>query len=512
MDDPQITESSMRNTSLAVSLIGKTKQAHQYQYQQQRSMMMMMMILLFIFVSRRIKLTCFQLKNSSTVAKSSLQTSTAVAGSMEMMKKPHFYPPRVVKIDIITRRGRERVEDWPSKNSSRRTTRSLSPYIVSEFPPEEEEQREKRDQNDEITSSFRMIEQPDQLWARVLRSKYKVHDLVPVSIARTGGSRLWQGIRMIWSDLWDGIVWNIGDGSSTKFWLTLGLEFASSAILLYLTAVNRPFSRGSQILLGGDGTLSENYFKVSRAPENQNFPMALCHGRILSNEERSRRHLTNDASCAECGCALESFSHIFVLVHQRKQFGAAFGLGHHVQLCYLKLWKRRNQRIFDPDVRPLESILDACRRLKAEAVTVLSSRQAVLCLQSRQTARLGHWMAPMRDWFKIYTDSAYRHDIGLGFGSTSNNSGIGLQRGHFGSSDSGRIWGRFLDGHHIQELVKHSWEVRFVFAPREHNLVADCMSNLAWKWAFGFHVFHSPPVEVGAAFFEDSQARLATAM
>ncbi|KAK8623374.1 hypothetical protein V6N13_118260 [Hibiscus sabdariffa] len=50
-----------------------------------------------------------------------------------------------------TGRGRQKVQDSSSKNSSRRTTRSLSPYRVPEFPWEEE--REKPHKNDGIRSS-----------------------------------------------------------------------------------------------------------------------------------------------------------------------------------------------------------------------------------------------------------------------------------------------------------------------------------------------------------------------
>ncbi|XP_022768822.1 uncharacterized protein LOC111312641 [Durio zibethinus] len=54
-------------------------------------------------------------------------------------------------------RGRERVQDFPSKNSNRRAARSLSPYRVSEYPweeeEEEEEKEEKQHQNDQATST-----------------------------------------------------------------------------------------------------------------------------------------------------------------------------------------------------------------------------------------------------------------------------------------------------------------------------------------------------------------------
>ncbi|EOY14574.1 hypothetical protein QUC31_000093 [Theobroma cacao] len=42
-------------------------------------------------------------------------------------------------------RGRERVQDFSSRNSSRRATRSLSPYRVSEYPWEEEEKQQQHE-------------------------------------------------------------------------------------------------------------------------------------------------------------------------------------------------------------------------------------------------------------------------------------------------------------------------------------------------------------------------------
>ncbi|XVF36221.1 hypothetical protein REPUB_Repub19eG0039700 [Reevesia pubescens] len=53
-------------------------------------------------------------------------------------------------------RGRERVQDFSSRNSSRRATRSLSPYRVSEYPwelEEEENSNWKQQQSDQTTSN-----------------------------------------------------------------------------------------------------------------------------------------------------------------------------------------------------------------------------------------------------------------------------------------------------------------------------------------------------------------------
>ncbi|TYI28033.1 hypothetical protein ES332_A05G216900v1 [Gossypium tomentosum] len=51
------------------------------------------------------------------------------------------------------RRGRERVQDHLSKNSSRRATRSLSPYRVSEYPWEEQEQEQEQENKQQRNGS-----------------------------------------------------------------------------------------------------------------------------------------------------------------------------------------------------------------------------------------------------------------------------------------------------------------------------------------------------------------------
>ncbi|XWS25668.1 hypothetical protein CRYUN_Cryun27aG0087300 [Craigia yunnanensis] len=52
------------------------------------------------------------------------------------------------------RRGRERVQDFSSKNSNRRATRSLSPYRVSEYPWEEEEKQQQNETSSTKQSSL----------------------------------------------------------------------------------------------------------------------------------------------------------------------------------------------------------------------------------------------------------------------------------------------------------------------------------------------------------------------
>ncbi|KAK8644515.1 hypothetical protein V6N13_123820 [Hibiscus sabdariffa] len=76
-------------------------------------------------------------------------------------------------------------------------------------------------QNDafRMKMAYKLVSDPDCLWVRVLRSKYKVRELIPVSLRRSGSSRFWQGMVKVWEMVCPNLVWNIGDGRSADFWL-----------------------------------------------------------------------------------------------------------------------------------------------------------------------------------------------------------------------------------------------------------------------------------------------------
>ncbi|KAL4367294.1 hypothetical protein GQ457_05G012860 [Hibiscus cannabinus] len=56
------------------------------------------------------------------------------------------------------------------------------------------------------------------LWIRVLKSKYRWKETLPLSIKRNGCSRLWTGLCTIWEDLKESIHWEVRDGKDTDFW------------------------------------------------------------------------------------------------------------------------------------------------------------------------------------------------------------------------------------------------------------------------------------------------------
>ncbi|KAK8484750.1 hypothetical protein V6N12_074747 [Hibiscus sabdariffa] len=65
---------------------------------------------------------------------------------------------------------------------------------------------------------FQLVVSVDKLWVRVLRAKYNLEEVLPLSITRRNGSRLWKGICDIWDELKESVIWNIRNGRNTDFW------------------------------------------------------------------------------------------------------------------------------------------------------------------------------------------------------------------------------------------------------------------------------------------------------
>ncbi|KAL4369386.1 hypothetical protein GQ457_05G024870 [Hibiscus cannabinus] len=54
-------------------------------------------------------------------------------------------------------------------------------------------------------------------WVRLLREKYKVRDLLPISISRASCSPLWRALSNIWESLLSNLAWSLGNGTSVNF-------------------------------------------------------------------------------------------------------------------------------------------------------------------------------------------------------------------------------------------------------------------------------------------------------
>jgi len=67
---------------------------------------------------------------------------------------------------------------------------------------------------------WNLIKQPDKLWCKVLYSKYgRTNDLNNSISSQPYDSPLWKEIVEMWDDFKRRVIWQIGDGRSTNFWL-----------------------------------------------------------------------------------------------------------------------------------------------------------------------------------------------------------------------------------------------------------------------------------------------------
>ena len=59
----------------------------------------------------------------------------------------------------------------------------------------------------------------DDLWVRIMRSKYKCgEDLLPIIDRKKNGSNLWKGVCSSWRNFQENLGLNIGDGTKVEFW------------------------------------------------------------------------------------------------------------------------------------------------------------------------------------------------------------------------------------------------------------------------------------------------------
>ncbi|CAN1181076.1 Putative ribonuclease H protein At1g65750 [Linum perenne] len=192
-------------------------------------------------------------------------------------------------------------------------------------------------------------------------------------------SNLWRGVKEVWHYLNLGLQWSIGDGLATSFWhdtwLDSGQRLANSALNQgNINAADKvaDFCSASggwdidklqsvisteamqQVLgmippsadlgadkpvwgLEGNGgySVKSGYLLINELNTNvqednslwkciwkwpgpnkiRHFMWLVSHNRILTNQERKRRHMTDDDSCVRCGAGVESIDHCLRLCH-----------------------------------------------------------------------------------------------------------------------------------------------------------------------------------------------------
>lgn len=220
--------------------------------------------------------------------------------------------------------------------------------------------------------AFQLVTKLDTFWVLLLRAKYKMADICPVSIAKPSCSYVWRSIVKVWDRFRDRIRWRIGNDRCVNFlqddwvhnlgklanyllpgsnissnakvveivrcdsgwnWLLLRLLFPVD-ILQHIRACFPPNDTFRADMcswkLNSNGSFtvktvyhslvleelslkdtSWNYiWEGSLPPKIKYFLWLVRSKRLLTNSERARRGLSVDTGYALCGAAAETLSHV----------------------------------------------------------------------------------------------------------------------------------------------------------------------------------------------------------
>ncbi|CAN1761174.1 Putative ribonuclease H protein At1g65750 [Linum perenne] len=218
-----------------------------------------------------------------------------------------------------------------------------------------------------------LVSRPEELWAKVLITKYLTKTENGYMFARTKGfSNVWRGIMRVWDHTQKGIHWSIRNGRNTLFWTdrwidsgavlidhAINLQEVDSslsvsdfctnncwdlqklrsvlpeAFVLQVYGMTPPRADGGTDCrswgLEGDGVFSvksaycmlreieggdsgSNWSKIWRweGPNKiRHFMWLLRHDKLMTNVERGRRRLTDNLACQHCRGGEEDLNHVF---------------------------------------------------------------------------------------------------------------------------------------------------------------------------------------------------------
>ncbi|CAN1148633.1 Putative ribonuclease H protein At1g65750, partial [Linum perenne] len=336
---------------------------------------------------------------------------------------------------------------------------------------------------------------PEELWVKAVSSKYLTRSEAGLKLRRKSGfSSLWRGVLRVWNMMLHGLHWSVRNGKDTKFWsdrwLDSGCVLADAALNIQEVNSSQTVSdfvlqNGSwdlnrlslclnpeavlQVmgmdppseLLGKDvfvwGLEANGRFSVKTAyllaKEIQidahdgvwrkvwnwegpamvkHFLWLATHGRLMTNEERRRRHIAPTATCPECQGLCEDGDHVLrscPFAHQvwrmllpeaverdaprlsffewwsegisRPASRLLFGV-----IAWL-LWKRRNRLVFLNEASPLSEI---CGQVKFWAHLFSSSWKALQGSReapslARQAQLIG-WRPAEEGWCSLNSDGS----------------------------------------------------------------------------------------------------------
>ncbi|CAN0836858.1 Putative ribonuclease H protein At1g65750 [Linum grandiflorum] len=344
-----------------------------------------------------------------------------------------------------------------------------------------------------------LLTRPDELWAKVLLTKYLRNTETGYVAAKTKGfSAVWRGIQRAGPILNEGTQWAIRSGVQTKFWtdkwLDSGVILINHALDIQGVSLNSSVSDfvldnglwnssliftclPSQIALqvlgmtppstdigqdsiiwglepSGRFTIRSAYLLLKElqgeTPEQRwkgvwnwqgpnkirHFLWLASHNRLLTNEERGRRHLTNQVICSLCSTHTESCIHILrdchfarlvwrlvlpqVITSEELSSDWSIWLDTHIRhredehslifgVAVWLLWRARNKRVFEQAIETPTEVAHRCDYWVALINSSWKTGQLGREVRSltRQTQLIG-WRPSNEGWFTLSTDGSLR--------------------------------------------------------------------------------------------------------
>ncbi|CAL2248919.1 unnamed protein product [Prunus armeniaca] len=158
---------------------------------------------------------------------------------------------------------------------------------------------------------WRMHTRDQGLWAQIYEKKYLkgCSFLDTPGVSKQDCSATWRSVLYGVELLRKGMVWRVGNEDKANFWKD---HWVADLTLLQCAGVQSGINLDCKLIHGGSIWSSacwKGLWSMSIMPKLKVFLWLLFQGRILTNEQRVRRHLAVESSCSVCGWHFENIIH-----------------------------------------------------------------------------------------------------------------------------------------------------------------------------------------------------------
>ncbi|CAN1123547.1 Putative ribonuclease H protein At1g65750 [Linum perenne] len=345
-----------------------------------------------------------------------------------------------------------------------------------------------------------LIKKPSELWADLLISKYMKRTsagLIPRKSTRR--SSCWKGISDNWELFRGGLRWSIRNGRKTNFWRERWLDsgviigeqinppaghehgavadycdvkgdwdirklqhILTPPLLKAVVGMTPPLAElgndspvwgfepdgnytvrtgyrlAKDIIEDGGDEIWRIAWKWEGPQRVRQFMWTALHGRLLTNAERVRRHLTGTGECSLCNSASETDEHLLRSCHFARQvwiklfntsasnqfFTIPMGVWWKTNIadsersltfgytCWI-LWKSRNEKVFEGRNCSVDSVVARVRFWVSTWNSATSEINSLKCGVASQARTIQvSWEAAPRPKSTLNTDGSVRRDSG----------------------------------------------------------------------------------------------------